>query len=74
MEKTKFFLNSIFFTKIETQMTHLVFLFCYLLSLCFQRHLEAVLSTFNILSCTINNKKYEKTGESEARPSELEAP
>ena len=55
-------------------MTHLVFLFCYLLSLYFQRHLEAVLSMFNILSCTINNKKYEKTGESEARPSELEAP
>ena len=37
-----------FLTEIEIKMTHLVVLFCYLLSLC--------LSTFRILSCT-NNKK-----------------
>ena len=41
-------------------MTHLVFLFCYLLSLGFKSHLEAVLSidiylTFKILGCTNNN-------------------
>ena len=40
-------------------MTHLAFLFCYLLSLYFWSHLEAVLSTFKILSCT-DNKKYGK--------------
>ena len=34
-------------------MTHLVFSFCYLLSICFWNHLEAVLSTTKILSCTI---------------------
>ena len=35
-------------------MTRLVFLVCCLLSFYFQSHLEAVLSTFTILSCTIN--------------------
>ena len=33
-----------------------MFVFCYLLSLHLQSHLEAVLSTFRILSCT-NSKK-----------------
>ena len=35
-------------------MTRLVFLVGYLLSFYFQSHLEPVLSTFTILSCTIN--------------------
>ena len=34
-------------------MTHLVFSFCYLLSLCFWNHLEGVLLTIKILSCTV---------------------
>ena len=38
-----------FFTIIEIKMTHLVFLFCYLFRL---SHLEAILLTFKILSCT----------------------
>ena len=37
-------------------MTFLVFVFCYLLPLRLQSHLEAVVSTFKILSCT-NSKK-----------------
>ena len=41
-----------FLTKIEIKMTHLVFLFCFLLSLHFYHHLKAILSTFKILSCT----------------------
>ena len=44
--------KSYFLTKIEIKMTHLVFLFWCLLSLCFKSHLEAVLSTFKILSCS----------------------
>ena len=44
-----------FLTRIQILMTHLVVLFCYWqLSLCFKNHLEAVLSTFKILSCTNN--------------------
>ena len=41
-----------FWTKIEIKMIY-QFVFCYLLSLRLKSHLEAVLSTFKILSCTI---------------------
>ena len=46
-------------------MTYLVFVFCYLLSLHLWSHLEAVLSTFKVLSCT-NSNKNGKAGDSEA--------
>ena len=49
-----------FWTKIEIKMTYLVFVFSNLLSLRLQSHLEAILSTFKILSCT-NSKKNGKT-------------
>ena len=54
-----------FWTKIEIKMTYIAFVFCYLLSLGLQSHLEAVLSTFKILSCS-NSKKNGKAGDSEA--------
>ena len=56
-----------FWTKIEIKMTYLVFVFCYLLSLHLKSHfhLEAVLSTFKVLSCT-NSNKNGKAGDSEA--------
>ena len=40
----------------EIKMNQLVVLFCYLLSLCFYGHLEAVLLTFKILSCTVDSR------------------
>ena len=43
-----------FSAKIEIKMTPLLVLFCYSLHLLFLSHLEAVLSTFKILSCTNN--------------------
>ena len=46
-------------------MTYIVFVVCYLLSLHLQSHLEAVLSTFKVLSCT-NSKKNGEAGDSEA--------
>ena len=51
-----------FWTKIELKMTYLVFVF-----LCFAlySHLEAVLSTFKILSCT-NSKRNGKAGDYQA--------
>ena len=54
-----------FWTKIEIKMTYIVFVVCYLLSLYLYSHLEAVLSTFKVLSCT-NSKKNGKAGDSEA--------
>ena len=58
--KKKTSLKSYFLTKIEIKMTHLVFLFCYLLSLCFKSYFEAVLSTSKILSCSkkLNSRYY----------------
>ena len=56
-----------FLTKIEIKMTPLLVLFYYSQHLLFLSHLEAVLSTFKILSCTNNecwncktNVKFEK--------------
>ena len=43
-----------FLTKIEIKMSPLLVLFCYSPNLLFLSHLEAVLSTFKILSCTNN--------------------
>ena len=54
-----------FCTQIEIKMTYHVFVFCYLLSLRLYSHLEGVLSTFKILSCT-NSKKNGKAGDSQA--------
>ena len=45
-----------FLTKIEIKMSPLLVLFCYLLLFFFLSHLEAVLSTFKIFSCTNNDQ------------------